>query len=388
MNSKWKGTSVTFDKANNILFDILKKEGILLRENDDGFTLENQSNYFIYENEFIEASTNLLSIVTKYTQKEYSGKSKVFWTKENTFENIQANFSDSCKYLNIVRNNIIDGDIRELDISINVLNSILNESRKSRLFLDILIMFALGTRVRYDAEDVNVEFYVDDAYYNFNINIKKSDFLNLYPIYDWIFNDEEYKDSYIVKLQIVRHVIIKKRDISDISNIIIDSKLAYKRIISKKTDDYFNQLTQLKEDFLVLAKHENSVLRTLNITFFAWLGYLGVELFKIIVNYSKPDIVNYLLFSTGAKKGLVIIGFIVALSLIFLGYILEVKSLEKTYNVLKNLYEDKILFDNQSDKNGKFDNTITKPEVGWVQKCIFVIILILLFIRFYMTFPW
>lgn len=134
----------------------------------------------------------------------------MFWTKENTFENIQVNFSDSCKYLNIVRNNIIDGDIRDLNISINVLNSILNESRKSRLFLDILIMFALGTRVRYDAEDVSVDFYVDDAYYNFNINIEKSNFLNLYPIYDWIFNDEEYKDSYIVKLQIVRHVIIKK----------------------------------------------------------------------------------------------------------------------------------------------------------------------------------
>lgn len=26
MNSKWKGTSVTFDKANNILVDILKKK--------------------------------------------------------------------------------------------------------------------------------------------------------------------------------------------------------------------------------------------------------------------------------------------------------------------------------------------------------------------------
>lgn len=115
---------------------------------------------------------------------------------------------------------------------------------------------------------------------------------------------------------------------------------------------------------------------------------MGVELFKIIVNYSKSDIVNYLLFSTGAKKGLVIIGFILALSFIFLGYVLEVKSLEKTYNVLKNLYEDKILFDNQSDKNGKFDNTITKPEVGYVQKFIFVVMLILLFIRVCMTFPW
>ena len=141
-----------------------------------------------------------------------------------------------------------------------------------------------------------------------DIDIANSDSIGLYPMYDWIFNDEEYKNSYTVKLYIVRQVIIRKRNIKDTSGILADSKLAYKRIISKKTDDYFNQLNQLKEDFLVLSKNENSALRALNITFFAWIGYLGVELFKIIVNYNKPDILTYLVCSTGAKKGIVIIG--------------------------------------------------------------------------------
>lgn len=118
------------------------------------------------------------------------------------------------------------------------------------------------------------------------------------------------------------------------------------------------------------------------------MGYLGVELFKIIVNYSKQDIFSYLFFSTGEKKGIVIMGFIVALSFIFMGYVLEIKSLEKTYNGLKNLYKDDILFDSQSDKNGKFENIISKPEVGMLQIIVFCVLLILLFVRFYKTFPW
>ena len=387
MNSKWNGTSVIFDKESTIV-DVFKEEGINLRENDEEFILENQPNYFIYENEFIKHSTNLVTIVTKFTKKEYSENSKVFLPKENTFNHISTNFSDSSKYSDIVKNNVIDGDIRELNISINVLNNILDNSRKSKLILDILILFCLSTRVSYNAETVSIDFHVDDEDYSIDINIEESIPLELYSIYYWIFNDQEYKDSHIVKLHIVRRVIIKKRNMNNISDVLLDSKLAYKRIISKKTDDYFNQLNQLKEDFLVLSKHENSVLRTLNLTFFAWLGYLGVELFKIIVNYSKQDIFSYLFFSTGEKKGIVIMGFIVALSFIFMGYVLEIKSLEKTYNGLKNLYKDDILFDSQSDKNGKFENIISKPEVGMLQIIVFCVLLILLFVRFYKTFPW
>lgn len=386
MNSEWKGTSLKIYDANSCFVKHLKQEGISLRENADEITLENQKNYFIYENEFIEQSKNLISMINKYTHKEYSNKSKVYFSDRNEFENIQSIFGDLHKYLEVAKNNVIDGDIREFNISINVLNNIMDDSRKPRLFLDILIMFALGNRVSYNAENVGVEFNLDEERYI--VDIENSDPINLYPIYNWIFNNEEYKDSYAVKLNIVRQVIIRKRSITDILGILTDSKLAYKRIISKKTDDYFNQLNQLKEDFLVLSKNENSALRALNIAFFAWLGYLGVELFKIIVNYNKADILTYLFCSTGAKKGIVIMGFIIALFFVFLVYVLEIKSLEKTYNVIKKIYKDKILFENESKEDGKFESTISKPEIGKLQKTAFTVILVLLFIRFFKTFPW
>ena len=388
MSREWIGTSLKLDVENSCFIDRLKQESINLRENDDEVTLENQQNYFIYENEFIAQSTNLLPMITKYTQKDYSDKSKVYVSEENEFKSIQSIYSDLNKYLEVVKNNVIDGDIREFNISINILNNILDDSRKSRLFLDILIMFALGNRVSYDAENVKIEFSSDEECYRMDIDIANSDSIGLYPMYDWIFNDEEYKNSYTVKLYIVRQVIKKKKNKKDTSGILADSKLAYKRIISKKTDDYFNQLNQLKEDFLVLSKNENSALRALNITFFAWIGYLGVELFKIIVNYNKPDILTYLVCSTGAKKGIVIIGFIIALFFIFLAYVLEIKSLEKTYNVIKKIYKDKILFETEYNEDGKFENTISKPEIGKLQKTVFTVILALLFFRFFKTFPW
>ena len=134
MSREWKGTSLKIDDANSCFVERLRQEGISLRENDDGITLENQKNYFIDENNFIEQSKNLISMINKYTQKEYSDKSKVYFSEENEFKSIQPIFGDLNKYLEIAKNNVIDGDIREFNISINVLNNILYNSRKPRLF--------------------------------------------------------------------------------------------------------------------------------------------------------------------------------------------------------------------------------------------------------------
>lgn len=179
MSREWKGTSLKIYDANSCFVKRLKQEGISLRENADEITLENQKNYFIYENEFIEQSKNLISMINKYTQKEYSNKSKAYFSDRNEFENIQSIFGDLHKYLEVAKNNVIDGDIREFNISINVLNNIMDDSRKPRLFLDILIMFALGNRVSYDAENVGVEFNLDEERYRVDIDIVNSDPINL-----------------------------------------------------------------------------------------------------------------------------------------------------------------------------------------------------------------
>jgi len=82
------------------------------------------------------------------------------------------------------------------------------------------------------------------------------------------------------------------------------------------------------------------------------------------------------------------LGFIVALFFILLVYVLEIKSLERTYDFIKEMYKNKILFENESEENGKFESTIRKPEIGKLQMIVFVGILVVLFIRLFKTFPW
>lgn len=80
--------------------------------------------------------------------------------------------------------------------------------------------------------------------------------------------------------------------------------------------------------------------------------------------------------------------FIIALVFIFLAYVLEVKSLRRTYDVIETIYKDKILFEEDSEQESKFEKIINKPQVGKLQKIVFAIVLITLLIRFFVSFPW
>lgn len=387
MNSNllWDGTSLKID-TNNQLFDDFKKlltdNRINLRKEQNIYYLENQNDYFIYEDDFIESTRNLNLVVTKFSQKNYNENTKIYLVNNNDFRLVESNCKDKVVYEEILEDNIINGNLREFPISVNVINEVLTrKTSKSELILDFFILVALSTKITYYAEEIESEFRIDDKIYKINLNID-DDPLHLYALYDWIINNNEYKDSYKVKLQIVRQVIVSKRNIKDINEILEDSKLAYKRIISRKTDDYFEQLNKLKDDFLALSKNANNALRTLNLTFFAWLGSMGVNLLNIITKYDDSNnIIPYLLFSKGSKKGVVIAMFIIALIFIFIAYISEIKSLQKEYEVVKRIYKDKILFEEVPDENSKFELIINRPELGKIQLRTFWGILFLLMIR-------
>lgn len=384
-NLLWDGTSLKID-TNNQLFDDFKKlltdNRINLRKEQNIYYLENQNDYFIYEDDFIESTRNLNLVVTKFSQKNYNENTKIYLVNNNDFRLVESNCKDKVVYEEILEDNIINGNLREFPISVNVINEVLTrKTSKSELILDFFILVALSTKITYYAEEIESEFRIDDKIYKINLNID-DDPLHLYALYDWIINNNEYKDSYKVKLQIVRQVIVSKRNIKDINEILEDSKLAYKRIISRKTDDYFEQLNKLKDDFLALSKNANNALRTLNLTFFAWLGSMGVNLLNIITKYDDSNnIIPYLLFSKGSKKGVVIAMFIIALIFIFIAYISEIKSLQKEYEVVKRIYKDKILFEEVPDENSKFELIINRPELGKIQLRTFWGILFLLMIR-------
>ena len=386
MNSNllWDGTSLKIDNNNQVFDDFIELligNGINLRNEQNVYYLENQENFFIYEDDFIESTRNLNLVVKKLSQKNYNENGRIYLVNNKDFRFIESNCKDKVIYEEILEDNKIDGNLREFPISVNVINEVLTEKApKSELILDFFILVALSQKTTYYAEEIESEFRIDDKSYKINLNIDDSP-LHLYALYDWIINNNEYKDSYKVKLQIVRQVIVRRRNIKDINEILEDSKLAYKRIISRKTDDYFGQLNKLKDDFLALSKNANNALRTLNLTFFAWLGSMGVKLFNIITKFDGNDIIPYLFFSRGAKKGIVIAMFILALIFIFFAYYSEIKLLEKEYEVVKTIYRDKILFEEDSDENSKFELIINRPELGKIQLGTFVVILILLIIR-------
>lgn len=386
MNSNllWSGTSLIIDTNNQLFGDFIKllnDNGINARKEQNIYYLENQENYFIYEDDFIESTRNLNLVIRKLSQKNYNENTKIYLVNNNDFRLVESNYKDKVVYEEILDDNIINGNLREFPISVNVINEVLtSKTSKSELILDFLILVALSTKITYCAEEIESEFRIDDKIYKINLNID-DDPLHLYALYDWIINNNEYKDSYKVKLQIVRQVIVSKRNIKDINEILEDSKLAYKRIISRKTDDYFEQLNKLKDDFLTLSKNANNALRTLNLTFFTWLGSMGVKLLNIITKYDGNNIIQYLLFSKGSKKGVVIAMFIIALIFIFIAYISEIKSLQKEYEVVKRIYKDKILFEENPDKNSKFELIINRPKLGKIQLITFSVILFLLIIR-------
>lgn len=387
----WKNTSLKIDSQTAegaLLIEVLNEEGIKLRGDESIQILENQQEYYILEDEFINNSKNLSSIILKYSAKHFDDIATVYDKELNRFKYLEVDSADKNFYEEIVIENIVDADIREFPISINTLETVFDKvNKKSNLILDIFILIALANKSNFNAEEFNFEVRVDDKIYRGALNIDSKP-LKLFPIYDWVINDEEYKESYNVKLHVVRQVIINKQNIGDTLGLLEDSKLAYKRIISKKTNEYFEQLNQLKDDFLVLSQNENSALRTLNLTFFAWLGSLGLELFKVIIDYNGVNIFQYILFSKGEKKSIVVLIFIIALIAIFVAYIIEIKSLEGTYEVIKTIYKDKILFQTEEADEKKFEKTIKRPKVGKLQIAVFSLILMLLFWRFIQTFPW
>ena len=296
----WKNTSLKIDSRTSdgsVLIKALNKESIELRLDESIHVLENQFKHYILEDDFINNSRNLPLIIRKYSKKDYEDTIRIYDEELSGFKSLKVESSDKKIYEEIIKENIIDADIREFPISINTLEKVLDkDSRKSSLILDIFILISIANKSKFNAEDYSFEVGVDDKTYRATLNID-SESLNLFPIYDWIINNEEYKESYNVKLHVVRQVIINKQNMLDVKGLLEDSKLAYRRIISKKTNEYFEQLNQLKDDFLILSQNENSTLRTLNLTFFAWLGSLGLELFNIIKDYTGTDILQYVFFS-------------------------------------------------------------------------------------------
>lgn len=386
---KWRGTSLELEKneENNSFIELLKNENLDVKISDDIYKVENQKDYFILEDDFIEKSKRFPTIIKKLSDKNYDEPIKVYDRANKKFNYHDLKYNDKYIYQKVTGSNNIDGEIRNFQISISRLNETLDNSKpKSQLLIDFLILLAIATKVTYTAEKFKVEFITDEDKFvdEFNLDSRP---LYLFPLYEWAILSTEYKDSYKIKLQIMRKIIVNKRSIHEVNEILKDCKLAHRRIISHKTDDYFSQLNDLKNDFFKLADDENSSLRALNISIFAWLGSFGMELFNLVKDYDKDDFFCYLLTSKGEKKFITVLIFLIALLFIFVCYMVEMYALKQKYNTIKKIYKDNILFESDENNLNKFEDFIIEPQYRVVQLTFLIIIFLALLVRLFIALP-
>lgn len=346
----------------------LYEHGIPYDIEESKIVIENQMDYFILEDEFINNSKRLLSIIDKLNHKNYKNRLLVY--RNSDFVAITATADDRDKYNSVVNENIIDGHIRNFDISINVLNEALDKNNlKSELIIDFFILLALANRIKYDAENINVEFKSEKGCYTLSLNINSKP-LNLYELYHWIFNSDEYK----IKIQIARQVIININNLTEINKILLDCKRIYRRIIEKNTNEYFEQINIFKNDFIDVRRRSIDALRRVNYSFLACIGSFSIKIF---------DNTNHLkFFLTNSLQGVIIsVIYLIVLCIIFGLYHSEIESLKETFKGIKRIYEDKVIFENISNDKEKECIFAIEPKLGKLQLIIFVICLIIILLR-------
>lgn len=166
----WKNTSLKIDSRTSdgsVLINALNKESIELRLDESIHVLENQSKHYILEDDFINNSRNLPLIIRKYSKKDYEDTIRIYDEELSGFKSLKVESSDKKIYEEIIKENIIDADIREFPISINTLEKVLDkDSRKSSLILDIFILISIANKSKFNAEDYSFEVGVDDVFGN------------------------------------------------------------------------------------------------------------------------------------------------------------------------------------------------------------------------------
>ena len=139
-NLLWDCTSLKIDNNNQLADDFIKLlnyNGIKLRKEQNIYCLENQENYFIYEDDFIESTRNLNLVVRKLSEKNYNENGKIYLANNNDFRLVESNWEDKAVYEEIIEDNIIDGNLRKFPISVNVINEVLTrKTSKSELILE------------------------------------------------------------------------------------------------------------------------------------------------------------------------------------------------------------------------------------------------------------
>lgn len=343
---KWQNTAVILECSSDTA-DFFGKNGVVVRREQRYYSISNSKNVWLFEEEFInESSHTLQNIFDKLSHKDYSNI-RYFDTISEKFCCF-PNDNDSDLYSKIISLNVIDGiNTEKLNISVSLL-SLGNydiKSKRVRQLINIYMLLLLANRSkRTGINSFNFIFEEEMDSFSYEVEFGKNDFdSSLLDVYNWIIDNYEYTESYKVKLQIVRGLIAKQKNLNGLNSLKYQSESIFNRIISGKTDKYFELQKNLKDDFLRISTSIRDYNSSLQTKLFGWLTALSVIIFDFIKSSDGQKLFKRIIFSTSEKTQVLLIVLLIALIVIIIMFNLDIKSIRKEYNAIREYYVKQML---------------------------------------------
>ena len=373
---KWQNTAAIID-LNTPLQQIFKSNQIGVEKND-GYYIFNKENTWIFEEEFIdEPSHNLQQIFDKLCIKNYDNI-QCFDSETNEFKVVTE--SDAENYLKIISLNTINGvEYEKLKISLKLLSggNYSSKSDRVRHLINIYVLFLLANRTKRQQNSLEFTFEGDLDSFVFETEFgKKKIIYGLLEIYEWIVTKQEYSEAYKVKLQIVRSLIIKQKKLDQLDLIKNQAESIFNRIVSEKTDHYFELQNNLKDDFIKISTMTSESNSSLNTKLFGWLTAFSLIIFDFIKKSDGQDLFRKIVCSTSEKTNVLLLLLIMALLIIMLMFNLDIRNIRKQYQCLKDLYVNQMFISKE-----EFNKFIKKPLYRNMYNLLLLSLLIVLVLR-------
>lgn len=385
---KWQNTAAIID-LNSPLQQIFKSNQIGLNKND-GYYIYNKENTWIFEEEFIDVpSHNLQQIFDKLCIKNYDN---IQYFDSVTSEFKVVTESDAENYLKIISFNTINGvEYEKLKISLKLLSGgdYSSKSDRVRHLINIYVLLLLANRTKrqqnrleftFEGDLDSCVFITEFGKQNLTDGLLEIDELlksdGLLEIYEWIVNEQEYSEAYKVKLQIVRSLIIKQKRLDELDLIKNQAESIFNRIVSGKTDHYFELQNNLKDDFIKISTMISESNSSLNTKLFGWLTAFSLIIFDFIKKSDGQSLFGRIVYSTSEKTNVLLLLLIMALLIIMIMFNLDIRNIRKQYQCLKDLYVNQMFISKE-----EFNKFIKKPLYRNMYNLLLLSLLIVLILR-------
>ncbi|EHI73604.1 Uncharacterised protein [Streptococcus criceti] len=390
-NCTWRGTTCEFfdneSTQSSINFFNVHKIGNLEKDAKKYIVPKDHLRIFNIDN-YIESKTFFRDIVTYFQDIKFDEELQLI--SYNQEWNIsQINYSREVeKFKIIIGNNRISTNQNRTNrqignFSLNLLKGLKNQSSKNLILRKLYILLMLSTSTEIQSNQFTFKVEYDETVVSKVCNYADCDTGDidcLDKIYDWIINEEGSENSFNEKVKVVRS-IISRNNRFEISESILDSaRSIFQRIINKETEKYFEQVNQLKDDFLTIAERENSIYQSLHFKLLGWFSAVALTIFDKIKDYNGTNIIERVLASSSQKTTLILMMLIMALIIIFLMYCLETRKNQEEFWKLKEFYTGSLMFNNDD-----FQNKIEFPRIN--QNYLFgvIVFIFLLLLRLIFT---